>query len=73
MGKIDILKRGFAHTLYNVKEHAPEISLVVGGVSIIAGTVLACKRTLKVNDILEEHNAKLKRLRTYMKIQRIMI
>lgn len=63
MGKIDILKRGFAHALYNVKEYAPEISLVVGGVSIVTGTVLACKRTLKVDGILEEHNAKIKKIK----------
>lgn len=37
------------------KRHAPEILLAAGVVSTIAGTVVACKATLKVDDILDEH------------------
>lgn len=36
------------------KHHSPEILMTVGVVGAVASTVMACKATLKVNDILEE-------------------
>lgn len=39
-----------------VQKHSPEILLGVGVVSTLAGTVLACKATLKVTDVLDETN-----------------
>lgn len=38
-----------------LKEHTPEILMGVGIVGSVTGTVLACKATLKLNDILDEH------------------
>ena len=40
-----------------LKRHSPEILMVTGIVGVVASTVIACKATLKVNDILD--NAKL--------------
>jgi len=37
-----------------IKKHSPEILLTVGIIGTITSTVMACKRTLKVNDILKE-------------------
>lgn len=37
-----------------VKKHSPEILMVAGIVGTVTSAVLACKATLKVNDILEE-------------------
>lgn len=37
------------------KKHSPEILMITGGVSIIAGVIFACKETLKVEEILDEH------------------
>lgn len=37
-----------------MKKHSPEILTGVGVTSIIAGTVMACKATLKLSDVLEE-------------------
>lgn len=37
-----------------VKKHSPEILIAAGVVGAVASTVLACRATLKVNDILEE-------------------
>lgn len=37
-----------------LKKHSPEILMGVGIVGIVTSTVLACKATLKINDILEE-------------------
>ena len=37
-----------------VEKHSPEILAGVGVVGVIASTVMACKATMKLNDILEE-------------------
>lgn len=37
-----------------IRKHSPEILMVAGVVGTVASTVLACKATLKVNEILEE-------------------
>lgn len=39
-----------------VGKHSPEILLGFGVVGVIAGTVMACKATLKAEEILEQHN-----------------
>lgn len=41
-----------------VKKHSPEILLVTGVIGTVAGAVMACKATLKVNEVLDEakHN-----------------
>lgn len=38
---------------FKAKKHSPEILIAVGTVSIITGTVQACKATLKMQDVLE--------------------
>lgn len=40
--------------LFQVKKHSPEILIAAGTIGTVASAVLACKATLKVNDILEE-------------------
>lgn len=37
-----------------IKKHSPEILTVVGSVGVVAGAVMACKATTKINPILEE-------------------
>lgn len=37
-----------------IRKHSPEILMVAGVVGTVASTVLACKATLKVNEVLEE-------------------
>ena len=37
-----------------VEKHSPEILMGVGVVGVVTGTVMACRATLKLNDILEE-------------------
>lgn len=39
---------------FKAKKHSPEILMVTGIVGAIGSSVLACKATLKVNDILDE-------------------
>ena len=38
---------------FKAKKHSPEILIAVGAVSIVTGTVQACKATLKMQDVLE--------------------
>lgn len=40
--------------LYQIKKHSPEILVVTGAIGTVVGAVMACKATLKVNDILDE-------------------
>ena len=37
---------------FKAKKHSPEILIAVGAVSIVTGTVQACKATLKMQDVL---------------------
>lgn len=41
-------------TATSVKTHSPEILIVSGVIGVVTATVLACRATLKVNDVLEE-------------------
>ena len=43
-------------TQYQIKKHSPEILMVAGIAGTIVGTVLACKATTKVSEIIEEKN-----------------
>lgn len=45
-----------------LKKHSPEILMTVGVIGTITGTVIACKATLKVNDILEEHEKEMDKI-----------
>lgn len=38
---------------FQLKKHSPEILVVAGTAGVVASTVLACKATLKVNEVLE--------------------
>ena len=48
------LSRSLHKVGFKFKKHSPEILVVTGVVGIVTSTVLACKATMKVNDILEE-------------------
>ena len=39
---------------FTIKKHSPEILAVAGGVGVVTSAVMACKATLKVNDILDD-------------------
>lgn len=48
----------FRKVAFKTKKHSPEILVVAGVVGTVASTVLACKATTKVSDILEETKEK---------------
>lgn len=51
---LNTLTRTFNRAKFKVNQHSPEILVVTGVVGAVASTVLACKATTKVNDILTE-------------------
>lgn len=58
-------------TVLQARKHSPEILAATGTVSIIAGTILACKETLKVEGILDEHNEKMAMIQEVMENETI--
>ncbi len=48
------VSRAFHKTGFKIKKHSPEILIVVGVVGTVASAVMACKATMKVNDIVDE-------------------
>ena len=46
--------RMYNNTKNGVQKHSPELLAGVGVVGVVASTVMACKATMKLNDILEE-------------------
>lgn len=51
-------------TKMKAKKHAPEILVVTGIIATGAAIVTACKATMKVNKIVEEHHENLKKVNT---------
>lgn len=48
------VSRSFHKVGFKFKKHSPEILVAAGVVGIVASTVMACKATTKVNDIVDE-------------------
>ena len=48
------LTRSLHKVGFKLKKHSPEILMVVGAVGTVASVVMACKATLKVNDVVDE-------------------
>lgn len=53
------LTRTLNRTGLKIKKHSPEILLVTGTVGVVASTVMACKATLKVEEIIDGAKDKL--------------
>lgn len=55
MSKFDVFKDDMSRTFhkigFSIKRHSPELLVGVGIVGVVTSTVLACKATLKVNDV----------------------
>lgn len=55
MSMLDNITRFGGKIKMTTNAYAPEILVGAGLVAIVAGTVMACKATLKIDDILDEH------------------
>ena len=49
----------YNRSLLQVKKYSPEILTGIGIIGVIGGTVLACKETMKLNDILNDKKKKI--------------
>lgn len=56
---VNNMSRSFHKVGFQVKKHSPAMLLVAGITGVVVGTVMACKATTKVNDILDESKEKL--------------
>ena len=57
MKKFDIsnkFSRTFNKIGFQLKKHSPEILVVAGVIGTVASAVMACKATLKVNEVIDE-------------------
>ena len=54
-----VVKNIASKALFKVKNASPEILIGAGIVSIVAGTVLACKATLKADQVIDDHAKKM--------------
>lgn len=61
------LTRKFYKVGFKLKKHSPEILVGAGVVGAVASTVLACKATLKVNEIAEETRVNKEKIETALK------
>ena len=67
MAKLEIMNnatRAFHKIGLKIKKHSPEILVVAGVAGTVAGTVMACKATLKVDAIVDESKEKIERINT---------
>ena len=57
------IKRAFSMTGFKLRVHSPEILVVTGVVGTVVGTVMACKATMKLDEILAEANDNIDRVK----------
>lgn len=51
---INSMTRSIHRIGFKIKKHSPEILMVAGTVGVVASGVMACRATLKVNEVLEQ-------------------
>lgn len=56
------ITRGCGKAMLVAKKYAPEALLVVGGVAAVGCVVVACKETLKIEPILDNHETEMKEI-----------
>lgn len=62
MNKTEIITkmvRAFNRTGLKLKKHSPEILMTVGVIGVVASGVMACKATLKIQDVIDDAKQKI--------------
>ena len=54
--------QGLSTIANRIRLHSPELLLAAGVVGVVGSTVLACKATLKADDILDEHKENMEKI-----------
>lgn len=65
MSKAEIMakaSRTFHKVGFQIKKHSPEILVATGIVGGVASAIMACKATLKVDEVVEKHEDKVERI-----------
>ena len=47
---------------FKLKQASPDILVIIGVVGVVASTIMACKATLKVDEVVTEHEEKIKEI-----------
>ena len=68
--KINV-KTAAKKAMFNVKKHSPEILIVAGIAGVVTSAVMACKATMKVNEVLAETKEKIDKVHDVMADQGI--
>lgn len=68
--KINV-KTAAKKAMFNVKKHSPEILIVAGIAGVVTSAVMACKATMKVNEVLEETKENINKVHDVMADQGI--
>lgn len=58
------MSRSFSKVGFHLKKHSPEILVVAGVAGTVVSAVMACKATLKVNDITSETKENIEKIHT---------
>ena len=58
------MSRKFGKVGFQLKKHSPEILVVAGVVGTVVSAVMACKATLKVNEVIDESKENLDKIHT---------
>lgn len=61
---VNCMSRTFHRAGLKLKKHSPEILMAAGVVGTVTGAVLACKATLKVNEVVEESKTNIEKIHT---------
>lgn len=59
---VNSLNRTFGRAGLKLKKYSPEILVGVGIVGTVTSTVMACKATLKVNEVVDEHKENIEKI-----------
>ena len=68
--KINV-KNAAKKAIFNVKKHSPEILIVAGIAGVVTSAVMACKATMKVNEVLAEAKENINKVHDVMADQGI--
>ena len=68
---INTATRLLSGTKYKVKKYSPEILMITGIAGTVVGTVLACKATMKVSEIIDEKNKAIEDVHTCLEDKEI--
>ena len=65
------VKTAAKKAIFNVKKHSPEILIVAGIAGVVTSAVMACKATMKVNEVLAETKENINKVHDVMADQGI--